>query len=90
MSYSLEIEGLVRHKQRLEAENRRLRKRLMDLPAITDADRLAAADAIVSGWNKCKGRELGPGTCKCDLGRIDGCVTRVEAIAQAIALARNE
>ena len=44
-----------------------------------------AKDAMVEGWNGCTNYF---GKCDCDLGAIDGCKARVEAIAAAIAKAR--
>lgn len=58
----------------------------------TDQDREIAKDAMVAGWNECKQTNyFGMGArqkCDCDLGAIDGCKARVEAIARAIAAAR--
>ena len=51
-----------------------------------------AKDAMVEGWNGCKQTNYfginARARCDCDLGTIDGCKARVEAIAAAIAKAR--
>lgn len=61
---------------------------------ISDEDRKAASDAMVAGWNACprnpyRGPLVGP-MCLCELNTIDGCQARVEAIATAIAQARQD
>jgi hypothetical protein len=57
------------------------------------SDEQAARDAMVAGWNACKYTnsigKLGK-LCDCDLGAVDGCKARVEAIAAAIAKARGD
>jgi hypothetical protein len=50
-----------------------------------------ARDALVEAWDNCKARperdeKIG---CDCELGTIDGCKAKVEAVARAIALARK-
>jgi hypothetical protein len=59
----------------------------------TEADRQVAKDAMVAGWNACQqtnyfGRNARQ-KCDCDLGAIDGCKARVEAIANALAAIRE-
>lgn len=70
------------------------------MTVITDADRAEARAAMIIGRRGCRAlypslcsdgasRPVGPSQiCKCDLGAVDGCVARVEAIAAAIARAR--
>jgi hypothetical protein len=60
---------------------------------VTEKDRDVARDAMVSGFNDCQqtnyfGRNA-RAKCDCDLGAIDGCKARVEAIAKALADARS-
>lgn len=56
-----------------------------------EKERQAARDAMVAGFNACKQtNHFGLNArqkCDCDLGAIDGCKARVEAIALAIAAA---
>lgn len=58
----------------------------------TEADRQLARDAMVAGWNACKQTNYfgmnARQKCDCDLGTIDGCRAKVEAVARAIAAAR--
>lgn len=60
---------------------------------VTDTDRQMARDAMVEGWNECKQVNYfglnARQKCDCDLGAIDGCKARVEAVAKAIATARK-
>lgn len=65
----------------------------MSVVVVTETDRAMATEAMIDGHEKCprSAHDLaGPfEDCGCHLGRIDGCKTRREAIAQAIAKARK-
>lgn len=61
--------------------------------AATEQDREKARDAIAAGFRECKQTNYfghnARQRCDCDLGAVDGCKARIEAIAQAIAAARR-
>lgn len=57
--------------------------------AVTDEDRRLARDAIVAGWSTCNRLHTGDRKCDCDMGAIDDCTAKIEAIAKAIAEARG-
>lgn len=58
---------------------------------VTETDREMAREALAIGWDNCKScpERDDKIACDCDLGAVDGCVAKVEAIAEAIARARK-
>lgn len=63
---------------------------MSDVLVVTDTDRDMARDAIAEGYGGCKyASPFFIDRCSCDGSVIDGCKSRVEAIAKAIATARK-
>ena len=58
---------------------------------VTEADRNMARDAIVTGYDHCKGRRerLVCTRCDCRSEQIDGCKALIEAVAATISAARR-
>jgi hypothetical protein len=60
----------------------------------TIADEKMARSAIVDGWTNCMRCPTKPlmtaKLCDCDSGAIDGCQEMVKAVANAVALARQQ
>lgn len=60
---------------------------------VTDNDRQLAKDAMVEGFRECQQTNYfgmnARQKCDCDIGAIDGCKARIEAIAKSIAGVRK-